>query len=262
MAWRTDRITRSGVLPVTVIAVTMVRDEEDIIGYTLLHLYAEGVDHIIVADNLSTDRTRTILENIRETHPLTIVNDDEVGYYQARKMTNLAHMAGDMKADWVLPFDADELWYAQEGTIREALAGCDADVVRATGWDHVATLRDAPDRDPYRRIRYRRAVPQKLPKVAFRPHPTATLHMGNHDVDHPGVKVDGVLELRHFGYRSLPQFISKVRNGKQAYDATDLHQTYGQHWRVRGGLPDEAIAAEWNQMCNEDGLVYDPAPYR
>jgi len=239
----------------------MVRDEQDIIGYTLLHLYSQGVDHIIVADNLSTDRTRIILENIQACHPLTIVDDDEVGYFQARKMTALAHQAADMGADWVLPFDADELWYAEKGTIAEALDSCEADVVRATGWDHVATLRDAPDRDPYRRIRYRRPIPQKLPKVAFRPHPTAQLHMGNHDVDHPGVKVNGVLELRHFGYRSPEQFISKVRNGAAAYAATDLHPTYGQHWRIRGELPDEALRAEWDEMCAEQGLIFDPAPY-
>lgn len=246
-----------------IVGVTMVRDEADIIGYTLFHLLAEGIDHLIVADNLSKDATRTILEELAEDGaPITIVDDLEPGYYQDRKMTALARQAADMGASWVLPFDADELFYSRTGTIADTLTACGADVVQATGWDHIATLTDPDSRNPFRRITHRRPYPQKLPKVAFRPHPTAKLHMGNHDVDHPGVKVGGVLELRHFGYRSPEQFIRKVRNGKQAYDATDLHWNYGTHWRTRGGLPDAAIEAEWVEMCNEPDLIEDPAPYR
>jgi hypothetical protein len=41
----------------TVVAVSMVRDEEDIVGATVAHMRSQ-VDHVIVADNLSTDRTR------------------------------------------------------------------------------------------------------------------------------------------------------------------------------------------------------------
>jgi hypothetical protein len=45
---------------VTVIAVTMVKDEADVIGPVIANLFAQGVDHIIAADNLSTDRTRSM----------------------------------------------------------------------------------------------------------------------------------------------------------------------------------------------------------
>ena len=33
----------------SVVAITMVRDEEDIIDWTLQHLLEQGIDHIIVA---------------------------------------------------------------------------------------------------------------------------------------------------------------------------------------------------------------------
>ena len=47
----------------TVVAVTMVRDEEDVIRSTVAHMLDE-VDAVIVADNLSTDRTREILDDL------------------------------------------------------------------------------------------------------------------------------------------------------------------------------------------------------
>ena len=45
-----------------IIGVCMVRDEADVIGTVCAHLLAEGVDRLIVADNLSSDDTRDILE--------------------------------------------------------------------------------------------------------------------------------------------------------------------------------------------------------
>ncbi len=247
----------------TVIGITMCRDEQDIIGYTVMHLFAEGVDHVIVSDNMSSDATRQILEGLAEDGaPLTILEDLEPGYYQDAKMTRLAGLACEMGAEWVLPFDADELWYADNGTVAAALAECPADVVRAQGWDHIATDGDVPVRNPYKRITKRRTIPQKLPKVAFRALPGASLHMGNHDVNRPGDRVDGVLSLRHFQYRSLSQLTSKVRNGRDAYEASNLHPTYGQHWRTLGALTDADLDAHWHDLCSEQGLIDDPAPYR
>jgi hypothetical protein len=247
----------------TVIAVTMVRDEQDVIGYTLLHLLAEGVDHIIVSDNLSTDHTLDIMSGLADDGaPITILTDLEPGYYQDRKMSGLSDLATEMGADWVLPFDADEIWYAETGTISDTLNACDADIVGAQGWDHIATHGDPANPNPFRSITRRRTTPQTLPKVAYRAFMGAHLHMGNHDVDRPGTRIDGLLTLRHFQYRSLAQMTTKVRNGREAYEASDLHWNYGTHWRTLGALPDDALAAHWADLCLEPGLVDDPAPYR
>lgn len=237
----------------TVCAVTMVRDEADIIVSTLTHLLAQGVDHIIVADNLSTDGTRQILDNCPIAR-VTVVNDDDPGYYQAEKMTRLARMAYDAGASWVLPFDADELWYWPGGTLAEFFAQCRVDVVEARGWDFICT--DPRGGDVWS-INYRRAEPQPLPKVAFRAHPFAALHMGNHDVDRPGKRGDG-LAYRHYQYRSLEQMRHKLRVGAAAYAQTDLNPMYGAHWREADGLTDEDIGDRWRDLCDEDGLVYDP----
>ena len=125
-------------------AVTMVRNEEDIIGEVVRHLLNEGIDLVIVADNLSEDFTRPILDELANLDPRVLVVDDpDPAYDQAGKMTRLVHRAGAMGADWILPFDADEWWYWAGGTLAEFFAECSVDVLTATGWDHIATLDDA-----------------------------------------------------------------------------------------------------------------------
>jgi glycosyltransferase involved in cell wall biosynthesis len=240
-------------------AVGMVRDEADIISFTLGQLFAEGIDHIWVADNLSTDGTRDLLEGWGSS--LTVLEDPEPGYYQSEKMTRLGKVAGEAGADWVLPFDADEYWYGDGYSIAEILNYLKGvDVAVSFGYDHLPRHEMEVGADPVRRMPWRRPNTQRFPKVAYRYHPDAVLHYGNHDVDHPGHREWNVLAYRHFGYRSPEQLIRKVRNGKAALDASDIHPMYGAHWRTMGALSDEELLGEWKRLCDEDGLVYDPAP--
>jgi glycosyltransferase involved in cell wall biosynthesis len=246
----------------TVAAVMMVRDEADIIRHTLDHLLAEGIDKIIVADNLSVDDTRHILATYEIDHPdrIVVLEDDEPGYYQDRKMTELARYAHKHHgAEWILPCDADERFYSPTGTLAEFFASCTHDIVTASGWDHIVTDDDDPtEQNPFRRITHRRVGPQKLPKVAFRYDPEAWIDFGNHAVfHHPGVKGAG-LKYRHFQYRSFEQMCQKLRQGKEAYDATNLHPTYGAHWREGGALSDDELWRKWRRLCEEPGLVDDP----
>jgi hypothetical protein len=236
----------------------MVRDEADIIEHTIRHLFAHGIDYAIVADNMSTDDTRAILECLAVEFPLTVVDDKEPGYYQADKMTALAAQAMALGATWVLPFDADELWYVKSGeTLAEWFSACSADVVHAAGYDHVAK-RDVLG-NPFDQMPWRRAYTQTFPKVAFRRYEGARIGMGNHETDRPGIVTTG-LAYRHFQYRSFEQLLRKVRNGAKAYAATNLDETYGAHWRQAGQLDEDALARWWRNLCEADGLVYDPAP--
>lgn len=243
----------------TVIAVTMVRDEADIIETTVRHLVAEGVRHVVVADNLSTDDTPKILRRlVDEGLPLTVVADDDPAYEQDVKMTRLAHQAARMGATWVLPFDADEIWYSPMGTIAEALGQLpvEVDVVAAHGFDHIACghhMGMSP---------YRRRTPQSLPKVAFRARLDRHLSMGNHSVTPCHQAVTGPLAYRHFQYRSLDQMIRKVRQGSEAYTHTDHPEHVGGHWKALAAKTNDEICDEWETLRSETGLVYDPAPLR
>ena len=246
-----------------IVGICMVRDEADVIGATLRHHLTHGVDHIIVADNLSTDATDTILREVAlDTDRVTVLEDREPGYYQDEKMSALAVQAYEMGATWVLPFDADELFYPEAGgTLAEFFSGCRDDVVTAYGWDHIATRNDAAGPTPFHRIQHRRPTKQPLPKVAFRACPGPSIAMGNHGVDRhaPSLKGGG-LTYRHFQYRSLDQMTRKVRNGCEAYDATDLHAQFGAHWRALGVKTDAELAADWRALLDEPGLIHDPAP--
>lgn len=251
--------------------VSMVRDEADVIEGTLRHMAAE-VDFMVVADNGSTDGTREILRGLVDELPLTVIDDPEPAYYQSRKMSRLAEIAARRwGAEWIVPFDADELWFA-EHRVADVLARTRADVAVADLTDHYCTALDEADPDPFRSMVWRRREPASLPKVAFRWQPGTVIHQGNHGVTlpEPGA-VKTLLQVRHFPYRSPAQMVRKARNGAAAYRATDLPEELGAHWRAYGDLIDrrgeEALHDVfrlhfWYLSPTDSGLVRDPAPYR
>lgn len=250
----------------------MVRDEADVIEGTLRHM-ADEVDELIVADNGSTDGTRDILDALAKELPLTVVDDPEPAYYQSQKMSELAATAAAMGAVWVVPFDADELWVASLGRIREVLAAFDpfVTVARAVLFNHFRTAVDTADPDPFRAMVWRERQPGALPKVAFRWRTGAVVHQGNHGVTLPeGGHIRNALTVRHFPYRSAAQMVTKARNGAAAYAATDLPWSEGEHWRSYGQILErhgpaglEAVFQEhfWYLSPSDSGMIRSPAPY-
>src|ERR1035438_2201973 len=103
----------------TTFGIAMVKDECDVIEGTIRHLADEGMAGIVIADNGSTDGTREILDELAHDEslpcPLHVFDDPEIGYYQSRKVSALAEVAGGFGADWIVPFDADERWIAHIG---------------------------------------------------------------------------------------------------------------------------------------------------
>jgi hypothetical protein len=256
-----------------VVAVSMCRDEADVAAGMLCHL-ADEVDHILVADNGSTDGTRDILAELEGQIPLTVLDDHDPAYYQSRKLSALAERAArDLGARWIVPVDFDELWFSRHGRVSEVLDSLHvANVVTAQLTNHYSTAIDPDELDPFRRMVWRAAEPQPLPKVAFRWEPGAIVHQGNHSVSLPNgcIEADAALEVRHFPARSAEHFVRKARNGAAAYRATDLPVTEGAHWRAYGDIIDrlgESALADvyrehwWYLSPTDSGLIYDPAPY-
>jgi hypothetical protein len=261
-----------------VYAVALVKDEADIIAETVGWMVRQ-VDKVIVADNGSTDGTLDILRDL----DVTLIEDPEVGYYQSRKMTRLAELCREAGAEWVVPFDADEVHVPRTGRIADQLRSLPADVLvsEAPLFDHVVTGRD-PDGPTVQRMGYRRAAPAPLRKVAVRAVEGVVIHQGNHSAEFPAVTspqaVTNIIQVRHFPYRSVEQFVKKVRNGAAAYAATTLSPEAGAHWRQYGAILDsggeEAIAEifdTWFRREDPDAavligtesqppLVYDPCP--
>jgi len=259
-------------------AITMVGDERDIIGYTLSHMLSQNLDGIMVADNLSEDGTREILNRLADLHPgkLIIVDDKDPAHYQSSKMTSLAQRVAVLGAEMIIPFDADELWYSTVAgkTVGEVLAETETRVVKVPVWNHYCTQNDAQDEiNPYRRMIWMMPHPGKLWKVAFRYSPDLIIDNGNHQMIERGraLKADDVgLALRHLAWRSEQQWITKIRRGSRALSLTDLPRGTGQHWREYGDSlaanGEEASKAHFRKYFSFgvdpwDKMIIAPAPY-
>lgn len=277
----------------SVAAVMLVKDEADIIGYTIEYLLGQ-VDHVYVQDNASTDGTTEIV-SMFVNDGVTLIHDDEVGYWQSRKTTELAHRARDNGHAWVVPVDADELWHANDlRTIREFLNGVapDVQIVSAQLYNHLPTASDLPyecvtcmgtgsigygpcpackatggEPNPFVRIGWRKREHGALPKVCARTRPDLVIEAGNHSATTDGTAlVSGGLSVRHYSWRSPAQYVKKIRNGEVAYKATSLPEDVGVHWRMWSGQPDEALEDHFRQWfwspdpVADDSLIFDPAP--
>lgn len=258
-----------------VAAIAMVRDEEDIIETTVRWML-EQTDLVIVADNGSKDQTREILNSL---DGVVVLDDPKPGYYQARKMTRLARVAREtFGADWVVPFDADEIHVPTDRGLRlaDVLERFPDEVLvsEASLFDHVATSMDSDEANPVARIGWRRAERAPLRKIACRTSPNLMIHQGNHSAGYEGVEVvpmvSGHIEVRHFPYRSPEQMVRKALNGREAYEATTLPADAGKHWRDYARLVDNGgpealhdVFREWFWSADPDsdpGLFFDPCP--
>lgn len=232
----------------------MIKDEADVIGFSLPWLL-DQVDHVIVADNGSTDGTLDIVHEISgHTGAVTVIADEEVAYYQDAKTTRLAQLALSQGHEWVVPCDADEFWRTPWPDIRlgDALASLTGDILFATAalYDHKVTGLDPDEADPRLRQGWRFIEPSKLPKVACRLHPTLRIGMGNHEAtvaSFTAMSSTGnpptvpLLVVEHYPWRSAEQYVRKIRNGALAYLASDLPDEYGAHWRAFGHPDDEGF---------------------
>ncbi len=259
----------------------LARDEADIIEHTLRHLKTQ-VDWVFVADNMSTDGTRDILNSLAWTDEawLDVSDDLEPGYFQDRKTTALALQAYERGFDWVIPCDADEIWYSPFGRVGDILDVLPEEVLfaRAVMFNHIPTNQDQPESDPVKRIGWRFIEPGAMSKVACRTSPDLRIDMGNHEAVSVGKvrsnwmhNVHGQITIRHFPWRSQAQHLRKITNGALAYAAApDLDPTYGEHWKAFGlpgtGNFEQAVNDwfwQWGFRANPGlagDLIYDPAP--
>ena len=240
-------------------AVTMVKNEEDIIGETILNLLAQGIDHVLVADNGSTDDTRGVLLRLAEQHPVHVVHDPIVDYWQAVKISHLARAATRMGASWIVPFDGDEVWRGTGGkTIAEVLKSTGAAVLEAGEWVFVP-LAIAPAGTYTTRHPYREAEPSSMPKVAFRASWLARVGMGNHSVSRPGRVVSHELRIAHYSYRTPEQILRKASDGAQAAKLAGLPVSMWSQWADIAGRDEEDARALMAKMTSSDSLIFDPA---
>ena len=263
-----------------------VRDEDDVLEHNLRYHRAQGVDHFVVTDNGSTDRTPEILRRFESEGVLTLIGEPSTDDFRDQAhwwVTRMARIAAtDLDADWVVHADADEFWSPVAGTLEQALEGIPREygVVLAPRPEFVARP-DGPG-EFWERMTVREARSRLRPKIAHRAVPDAVLHRGAHDVDverdesgsrHSGravmraVKEDSAggadplvwapafpARVLHFPLRSLDQYRRKVqvtlRGGFDDKAHDELRDAYEQ-----GRLPELYATQTLDDPAVEAGLA-------
>ncbi len=255
----------------TVWAVGVVRDEADIIEATVSRMLRQ-VDHVLVADNRSVDGTGEILRSLDR---VTLVDDPDPDFHvdeqQARRTTALASLAAQRGADWVVPFDGDEVWVTRDGRrLGDVLSGLPENVylARAEMLNHVITDHDPPGPDPPARMVYRRPEFQSFPKVGCRTGSGLWIAKGSHHATYRGVagprRVDGLLRVHHFPVRSAAQFVRKI--SYQLDLPQDRMNPERRAWiRILEEEGEDALIARFDEehrfaAPDEAGLTLDPCP--
>jgi hypothetical protein len=248
----------------SVAAVAMMRNEEDVAEYVVRHMLDE-CDLVIVADNNSTDRTLDILYRLMPGHALLVETEPHVAYLQQETTMRLVAQASAMGADWIVPFDADEWWFCPSGQrIADVLPSYTGHAVPAGSWEMVPQPSDDPNEiNPFRRIVWRRRYSNQR-KVVWRPRPWNVPTVGNHALEGepPSSEVVGAanfkgqpIVLRHYPYRTFEQTRAKVRHGRAALEATPYPAGTGFHWRELGAMDDEALHRWWVEWTAPMDLV-------
>lgn len=284
-------------------AVGMARDEGDIVDHTMYHLAANGASGIIIADNLSKDDTREraeeAKENIAKYNPdikVIILEDNVVEYTQSKKMSSLAAMAREHGAQWVIPFDIDEIWHSPHGTLIEAfekLSQDSVDVYKALYTNHSITEFDDAALSPFHSMKWKWNLPTNHKSCfRFRPEDSfVTISNGNHFVQHNGWDVGRniktvlddyghdkivfgpkLIEIRHFQWRSMDHFMKKILNAYEACRAlgpgADLYNgaAWAEHFKI---YESDGIAGLKKYFYNNilvtgdtGTLIFDPAPIK
>jgi glycosyltransferase involved in cell wall biosynthesis len=251
--------------------ISLMKDEEDICYWTVKQMLTQ-VDKVIVLDNNSSDGTRKLLLSLG----VEVLDDPDPAHYQSKKMTDLAKYARNQGADWIIPFDADEIWYSPfYPRIADALARIEPQwlAVSVALYNQVPTGEDdLTETDLPRQICWRRLERGALDKVACRWRDDLVIGEGNHSAYYDGgtTIIPNQLVIRHYPYRSVEQFVRKARNGAKALALTHLDYSVGQHWRDYGNLLESYgeqvlmgvfYAHFYSKNPYEDEtLIYDPAP--
>jgi hypothetical protein len=160
-------------------------------------------------------------------------------------MTLLADAARRGGADWVVPFDADELWFAGDASLGDHLRGTSEGLVRARMFNVFPTAAGGWRLD---------LTPASFGKVAIRAHWAARLGIGNHTASHPGEHVPG-LYVAHYPWRSAAQLRRKGVQGSAAITDEQVARGLGKHW-ARFRDADEA----WTDQAWSDLLEGRPRP--
>jgi glycosyltransferase involved in cell wall biosynthesis len=254
---------------VKVFGISTVRNEADIIETNVRYHLSLGIDRVLVVDNGSADGTDDVLRALAEGDKRVSWTRDDSPFDQEAIVSGLAREAFRQGADWIVPFDTDEFWWA-EGDFREVLARSEAGAIQASVVNFVQS-RDVRDLRPESlfRMTYRAEekpvgwgpeVRERMdagelayvevaypPKWISRPTEEILIRRGNHAVDGvrgPKARIDAILCL-HAPLRSRAVLENKAEQGRRLEEAGVPPQS-GWYLRRWSELEEQGkLDAEW-----------------
>ena len=262
---------------VKVFGISMVRNEVDIIRVNVLHHLSLGLDRLLIVDNGSSDGTVRELQVLSRDMRVRWHRDPS-SYRQSEIITGLAHEAFRSGADWVVPIDADEFWWAPEKNFREVLALSKAGAIRVQVANFIQR-RDQKQALPRALLHMTRRIEQPIgppercqklvesrqiafvemmypPKWISRASETIGIAAGNHEVS--GVEgsyedTDEIICL-HAPLRSRSALEAKADVGRRQEEAgwPDGMGWQASRWRrlqIEGGLDEEWAANSYVGNC-------------
>ncbi len=271
--------------------ITVVRDEADLIGTTIRYHLGLGCDRILAIDNGSTDGTDEILEEFSSDARVRWRREDGA-FLQGELATQAAREAIADGADWIVPFDADEFWYAPWGDFRSVLNDSVAGALRAQVM-HFAQERSRLTNAPDALMTMTRRAPRMTgppdqccrlveshqisaveimygPKWVSRASKDLIIDMGNHEAKNLAAPPETTADLvcLHAPYRSRAMLDAKVAHSERL-EASGRPRI--QHWhihRLRRLREEGALDAEWAAISyaeetldvygNRRPVIYDP----
>lgn len=259
------------------VLLLLIRDEVDLVDPVLQHHLDAGVDALVVTDNGSTDGTVERLEAWRERCPLTLIHEPGRDYDQGAWVTRMAHVAREQQgADLLLPCDADELWLARSGTLRDALPrGKDAAYcpvwnglppeAPGASWSWITDPSPPPKHgklltDGTRPLPHPWIEMRHSDKVLVRSRRLRRIEIGNHDAHHWGwtrrARADVV--VLHRPLRSIEQFARKVENAADVLNNPRSGPGTSWHWKRWVALArQDRLHEAWTEAMGGDALRDD-----
>lgn len=231
----------------------LVRDEIDVIEENIRFHASIGVDKFVVTDNSSKDGTREVLDLLSKVFDLTVFDEPSLSIDQDLWVSGMADwLKNEDSADWIINNDADELWYAHSGNLKDDIADSvdnsdeayeDVGVLLCPRQNMIGS-RESVSGESYRFFQNNYAVIKnlltatdskawtesggdiiirKVPgKVITRTEGLQSVGMGNHRAKHDALTINcSNISVFHYPIRSFAQFEKKVVNYGSSLENND-----------------------------------------
>lgn len=213
-----------------IIGTLLVRNESDIIEECLKHHLNQGIDYYIITNHKSDDNTREICSYFKEV--IQIIDKNEKEYLHGKWMTEMARIAFEKKADWVIPIDGDEFWF-ELNTLKKI--NNNISKVWIKYFYHHPPTKKIKEKFSTSQMPYYYQVPDfylgNQYRLAFRPNEKTVVTDGNHqayNVKGEETTSDDIY-IHHYPARSLQQFKKKINLGVESLKNSNKNLAI--HWK-------------------------------